>query len=87
MATSSIAKNKNLQIVVLIALTAGVILFSLLTDFPEGDGQGALRNRRFGPAIQTPSQNYNVPTNGNLMPTTQTIQPIVNGYDVPTNGN
>ena len=83
MTTLSLSKSKKIQIAILIALTAGVILFSVLTDFPEGYGQGAVRNRRFGPAIQTPQ------------PQAQSVQPQTlnnsntpaQGYDMPDNGN
>lgn len=63
MATSALLKSKKVQIAVLIALTAAVILFSLLTDFPEGDGQGSVRNKRFGPAVQSQTQTQSAPQN------------------------
>lgn len=55
MASENLLKSKKFQIGAIIALITATILFSLLTDFPEGDTQGALRNKRFGPATQPQS--------------------------------
>ena len=100
MTAMNLTKNKKFQIAVLVTLTAGVIIFSLLTDFPKNEGQGALRNKRFGPAMQVPQtqsiqpgqliqpQNLNTPIQGYDMPANGGLvpAPTVNGYDMPANG-
>ncbi len=84
MLNPSLVKNRKFQIAAIIVLTAAVILFSLLTDFPEGDTQGALRNKRFGPTVQPQqTQNQNINSAGNNINNPLPIQ----GFDSPQNGN
>lgn len=87
MQNSALLKSKKIQVAVLAALTGAVILFSLLTEFPEGDGQGSLRNKRFGPVVQ-PRQTQQTPVQTGQPGNINSQIPVQGqGYDLPDNGN
>lgn len=89
MQIQTLFKSKKFQLGVMMVLVAAVILFSLLTDFPEGDTQGALRNKRFAPVIQPQpiqSQPIQTPQNIPLTPITPNLEPITNNIDLPGGG-
>lgn len=89
MQTQTLLRNRKFQIGAIIILVAAVILLSILTDFPEGDTQGALRNKRFGPAIQPPQiqpPQIQLPQNVPLTPLSPNLEPITNNIDLPEGG-
>lgn len=84
MQTQALLRSRKFQIGAIVVLVAAVILFSVLTDFPEGDTQGALRNKRFGPAIQP--QQIQLPQNVPLTPLSPNLEPVTNNIDLPGGG-
>lgn len=95
--TTTLLKNKKFQIIIVLTVAAAVILFALLTDFPEGSGQGSIRNKRLTPTMQPPTQNQSMPQNFNVNgpsqpnpsmnnPVGNSINPVINGFTTQDNG-